>query len=83
MTHTIVRDLERRIEVALDEVDVAQQLAEPLERVVLALDRNQHLVRRVETVDGQQTERRRTVDEDVVVVVEHGVDRLAAGGSRD
>ena len=36
-------DLERRVEVALDEVDVAQQLAEALERVVLALDRHQHL----------------------------------------
>ena len=68
-------DLERRVEVAPDEVDVAQQLPETLERVVLALDRDEHLAGRAEAVDGQQAERRGAVDEDVVVVVEHGLDR--------
>ena len=68
-------DLELRVQVAPDEVDVAQQLAESFERVVLALDRDEHLLGRAEPVDGEQAERRRAVDEDVVVVVEHGVDR--------
>ena len=39
-------DLQRRVEVAPHEVDVAQQLAEALEGVVLALDRHEHLVGR-------------------------------------
>ena len=50
-----------------------QQLAEALQRVVLALDRDQHLVDRRHRVDREQAERRRAVDQDVVVVV---VDRL-------
>ena len=58
----------------LHQVDVAQQLAEPLQRVVLALDRHQHLAGGVQAVDGEQAERRRAVDEDVVVVVEHRLD---------
>src|SRR5687767_4510364 len=39
-------DVQPSIEVAADEVDVAQQLAETFEGVVLALDRNEHLVGR-------------------------------------
>ena len=57
------------IEVCLDHLDVAQQLPHALEGVVLALDRDQHLRRGDERVDGEQSERRRAVDEDVVEVV--------------
>ena len=42
-----------------------------LERVVLALDRDEHLARGDEGVDRQQPERRRAVDEDVVVRLVH------------
>ena len=42
---------------------------ETLERVVLALDRDDHVVRGGEAVDGQQPERRRAVDQGEVVVV--------------
>ena len=66
MVSRIVETRELRIEVPLDELDVVEQLAEPLERVVLALDRDEHLARRHERVDRQQAERRRAVDEDVV-----------------
>jgi hypothetical protein len=62
------RDVQARVEVGAHEVDVAQQLAEALQRVVLALDRDQHLVRRDERVDRQQPERRRAVDEHVIHV---------------
>jgi hypothetical protein len=55
-----------RVEVGLDQVDVADQLAETLQRVVLALDRDQHLLGRDEGVDGEETQARRAVDEDVV-----------------
>ena len=44
------------------------ELAQPLEGVVLALDRDQHRVGRGQGVDGEQAERRRAIDEDVVVV---------------
>ena len=62
------RDVQVGVEVRPHEVDVRQQLPEPLERVVLALDRDQHLVRRDQRVDGEQAERGRAVDEDVVDV---------------
>ena len=48
------------------EVDAPQQLAESLEGVVLALDRDEHLGGRGQAVHGDQTERRRAVDEDEV-----------------
>ena len=51
------------------ERDVAQELAQTLERVVLALDRDEHVVGGREAVDGQQAERRRAVDQGEVVVV--------------
>ena len=58
---------------------------ETLERVVLALDRHDHVVGRGQPVDGQQTERRRAVDEHEVVLVADRVERpleleLAAEG---
>ena len=55
------------IQVLADLVERAQQLAQALERVVLALDRDQHLAACRQRVDRQQPERRRAVDEDVVV----------------
>ena len=62
-------DVQLRVQVRLDHLDVAQQLAHALEGVVLALDRDQHLGRGHERVDGEQAQRRRAVDEDVVEVV--------------
>ncbi len=62
------RDMQRGVEVRPHEVDVAQQLAEPFQRVVLALDRDEHLIGRDEGVHREQAERRRAVDEDVVDV---------------
>ena len=59
-------DVERRVQVLAYQVDVVDQLVEPFQRVVLALDRDQHLLRGHERVDRQQAERRRAVDEDVV-----------------
>ena len=80
-------DVERRVEVRLHQRDVAQQLTETLERVVLALDRDDHVVGRGQAVDGQQPERRRAVDEGEVVVVAHRVERplelQLAGERRD
>ena len=49
----------------------ADEIGEPFEREVLAVERNQHGVGGDERVQRQQTERRRTVDEDVVEVVAH------------
>ena len=71
ITSTMVEMSSVGIQVLGDEPDVAHQLAEALERVVLALDRDQDLGGRRHAVDGEQTERRGTVDEDVVVVVTH------------
>ncbi len=75
--------LERLVEVLLHEGDVAQELAEAFEGVVLALDRDEDLGGRGEPVHGEQAERRRAVDVDEVVVVAdllEGPPELAARG---
>src|SRR5919205_825967 len=55
-----------RIQVLLDHLDVLQQLAQSLERVVLALDGDEYLAGRAERIDGQQSQAGRAVNEDVV-----------------
>ena len=53
---------------ALNELDVPQQLAEALESVVLALDRNENLTCRREGIDREKSEAWRAVDEEVVLL---------------
>jgi len=55
-----------RVQVRLHHLHGVQQLAEPLEGVVLRLDGDQHLVAGHQGVQGQQAQRGRAVDEDVV-----------------
>src|SRR3546814_2510940 len=57
------------IHVPLDHPHAAEQLTQSLHRVLLALDRDEDLLRRGERVDRQQSERRRAVDDDEVHVV--------------
>ena len=52
----------------LDHLDVAQQLPDAFEGVVLTLDRDQHLGRSHERIDGEQAQRRRAVNQNVIVV---------------
>ena len=68
-------DRELGVQVIPNEIDGGGELAEPLEGVVLALDRDQHRVGCGERVDREQAERRRAVDEHVVVVVADVVER--------
>jgi hypothetical protein len=49
----------------LDHFDVLEELAQALQCVVLALDRNQDFTRCTERVDRQQAKAWRAVDEDV------------------
>ena len=74
----MVEHVELRVEVGLHQVDVAQELAQALEGVVLALDGDEHLVGRGQAVDRDQAERRRAVDEDVVEVVDDRLERPGA-----
>ena len=71
--------MQGRVEVRLDEVDVLQELRQPLERVVLALDRDEDLLRRDEGIDGEQAKAGRAVDDDVV---EAGLPSLLAAGGQ-
>ena len=59
--------LQHRVEAAAHPLDGPQQQAQAFEREELALQRDQHGVRRRQRVDGQQPKRRRAVDQDVVV----------------
>ena len=69
-------DADARVEVLTDDLQGVVELDEPAEREVLGLHRHDHLVRGGECVDRQQAEARRRVDQDVVVVVLDGGDRL-------
>ena len=60
------RQMDRRIQVLLNHPDAAEQLAEALECVVLALDGDHQLAGGREGIDREQTERRGAVDEDVI-----------------
>ena len=72
-------DLDVRVEVLADHRQRVLELHEPAQRQVLALHRHDHAVGRDEGVDRQQAERRRRVDEDVVVRLLDGLKRLLEG----
>src|ERR1051325_8523733 len=72
-------DRDVRIQVLADHRKRVLELDEAAQREVLALHRDDDPVRRDERVDGQQPERRRRVDEDVVVAVLHRGERLLQG----
>ena len=69
-------DGQSRVQVALDQPDGVQELGQPLQGVVLALDGDQHRVGGHKGVDREQSKRRRTIDQDVVVVGQDGRQRL-------
>ncbi len=69
--------VERRVERRRMSSMVSRSAAEPLERVVLALHRDEHLGGGGQRVEGQQAERRRAVDDDVVELFEDRVDRTS------
>ena len=59
-------DVERRVERRANAAHRRHEVGEPLEREVLAVQRDEHGVGGDERVERQEAERRRTVDEDVV-----------------
>src|SRR5204863_169919 len=61
-------DLQPRIERVAHALNGGEQLRDPFERKVLALHRHQDRVGGAQTIDGEESERWRQVDEDVVVV---------------
>src|SRR6266545_8100293 len=69
-------DRDVRVQVLADHRQRVLELDEPAQREVLALDRDDHMVGRDESVDGQQPERGWSVDEDVVVLGLHRDERL-------
>ena len=56
-------------EVIANQIDGGDQLRQSFEGVVLALDGDDDRVSRRERVHGEESERRRTVNQDVVVVI--------------
>ena len=62
-------DVERGVERRAHAAHRADEIGEPFEREVFAVQRNQHRVGGDERVEREQSERRRAVDEDVVEVV--------------
>ena len=74
--------LQAGVEVRAHHLHRAQQLAHPLQRVVLALDRDQDLLPGHQRVDGEQAERGRAVDEHVVQPFARGLLIGQVGGQR-
>src|SRR3954447_24567343 len=69
-------DPDVRVEVLADHAQRVLELDEAAKRQVLALDRYDHAARGDERVDRQQAERGRRVDDDEVVIRQHGRERL-------
>ena len=63
MVSSTPASVEPRVEPGADGFDRLQDLGDPLERVVLGLDRDEHAVGGGERVDGQRAERRRAIEE--------------------
>ena len=62
------QEIETRIQLLSHELHrLLEQMSQPLERVKLALQWDEDPVCRDERVDGQEPERRRTIDDDVVI----------------
>ncbi len=64
------------VQVLLDQLDGVHQRRQPFQRIVLRLDRDQHRVGRGQGVHGQKPQRRRAVDEDVIVIIPEQGDGL-------
>ena len=69
-------NLKLRVQLALHELHVAQQLTHSLKCVVLTLNRDEHLVCCSQAVHGEQTKRRRAIDEDEVKVIHDSPKRV-------
>ena len=66
-----------RIEILLDQLDRIQQLADPFERVVLALDRDDDSIGGSQGVQRQEAERGRAIDGHELVVADDVFQRSA------
>ena len=67
---------ERRIQLAAEQRQRVHEQTEPLERVELALDRDEQRLGGDDRVDGEEPEARRRVDEHVVVVRRQRLERV-------
>ena len=68
-------DFKCGIEILFDLVDIAQQLTEALQGVILTLDRDKNFASGHQGVHGQEPERGRTVNNDEVVLIKFLIDR--------
>src|SRR2546425_4634662 len=71
-------DLEVRIEARLDGLDDLEQSSDAFQRVILRLHRDDDPARGDEYVQGEEAERRRAVDEDVVIPLDDVATELVA-----
>jgi hypothetical protein len=73
---TIPVDVQLRVQALADELDRVQQGTQTLERVVLALERNEHGIGGGEPIEGEEAEGRRAVDQDEVELIPDRRQRL-------
>src|SRR5688572_16381527 len=65
-----------RAQAALHEVDGTEQLAQAFERVIFRLHGDEHALGGDETIDGQKSQRRRAIDDDVIETVPDLLERV-------
>ena len=64
-------DLKRGVQALANQLDIPYQLSNAFKRVVLTLNRDENFSCRNQGIDRQQPERWRTIDEDVVIVINY------------
>ena len=75
--HQHAGDVERRVQRGADAAQRGDEIGEPLEREVFAVERNQHGVGGDERVEREQPERRRRVDQDEVEAIAQRLEQIA------
>src|SRR3990167_696646 len=61
-------DFQIRLQIIAHQLDGTQELGKPFQRIILRLHRDDYLIGRHQTVDGEESQRRRTVDQDIIVI---------------
>src|SRR3989344_6496377 len=74
---TIARIIERekhshnsqmRLQIIAPQLDGAEELGKPFQRIILRLHRDDYLIGRHQTIDSEESQRRRTIDQDIIVI---------------
>src|SRR3990167_165051 len=61
-------DFQIRLQIIAHQLDGAEELGKPFQRIILRLHRDDYLIGRHQTIDSEESQRRRTIDQDIIVL---------------